>query len=243
MISGGFSSFHTVGDIKNHNRGSKYIVTGEQTCGENDQKNPEEQEYLENVEEWDELRNLQDLESLLGDFNVGSMPSHLSSHESNQVSTFGFIPLSANHAVQGPVSNAAPSSLWGKRVPMESEKYFNFDTCRVPVKSGFKVEKFRAMAGDYWDKQLFDLITFGFPLDVGTQFHPSNHNINHASAINYPDEVNKYVSKEIGAGALHSINYDKFHFYHTSRLCRVLRRVIPGESYLTCHCPKRMGLP
>jgi hypothetical protein len=88
----------------------------------------------------------------------------------------------------------------------------------VPVKSGFKVEKFRAMAGDYWDKQLFDLITFGFPLDVGTQFQPSNHNINHASAVNYPDEVNKYVRKEIGAGALHAINYEKFNFYHTSPL-------------------------
>jgi hypothetical protein len=101
---------------------------------------------------------------------------------------------------------------------MESEKYFNFDTYGVWVKSGFKVEKFRAMAGDYWDKQLFDLITFGFPLDVGTQFQPSNRNINHASAINYPYEVNKYVSKEIGAGALHPIDYEKFKFYHTSPL-------------------------
>jgi hypothetical protein len=121
LISGGLSSFHTVGEIKNHNSGSKHMIIGEHTCTVNDNDNPEEQEYLGNLSKWDKLKDSQDLESLLGVFNVVSMPSHLSSHESNLVSTFGFIPLSANHAVQGPVSNAAPSSLWGKRAPMESE--------------------------------------------------------------------------------------------------------------------------
>jgi hypothetical protein len=96
--------------------------------------------------------------------------------------------------------------------------------------------KFRAMAGDYWDQQLFDLIAFGFPLDVGTQFQPSNHNINHASAINYPDEVNKYVNKEVGAGALHSLDYKEFNFYHTSPLMPrpkegSSRRIIPDLSW------------
>jgi hypothetical protein len=95
-----------------------------------DKFNPEEQEGPGNLSKWDELKDSQDLESLWG-----------ISHTRYPVSTFGFIPLSGNHAVQGPVSNAAPSSLWGKRVPKESEKYTNF-----------RVDKFRAMAGDYWDQ-------------------------------------------------------------------------------------------
>jgi hypothetical protein len=67
--------------------------------------------------------------------------------------------------------DAFPAALWGKRAKNEAEKY-NFTTYRVPVNSGIKVDRFKQMAGDYWDNELFDLIRFGFPLDVGTEFHP-----------------------------------------------------------------------
>jgi hypothetical protein len=95
------------------------------------------------------------------------MPSHEYAQLSSILSKFGFIPLSANHAVQGPVSGAAPEALWGKRDCAATEKYHNFNTYRIPVKSGFHVDKFRDMAGEYWDNQLFDLLIFGFPLDMG----------------------------------------------------------------------------
>jgi hypothetical protein len=146
------------------------------------------------------------------------MPSHENAQASSITSKFGFIPLSANHAVQGPISDAAPEALWGKRNRAATEKYYNFNTYRIPVKSGFNVNKFRDMAGEYWDKKLFDLLTFGFPLDVGVDFHPSNQKINHASANNYADQVNKYIEKETAAGALHPVDYTKFSFYHTSPL-------------------------
>jgi hypothetical protein len=45
---------------------------------------------------------------------------------------------------------------------------------QVPVTSDFKTNKFKEMAGDYWDQQLFDLIKFGFSLDVGDGFQSSN---------------------------------------------------------------------
>jgi hypothetical protein len=64
------------------------------------------------------------------------------------------------------------------------------------VQLGIKVEKFKQMAGDYWDKQLFDLLNFGFPLDVGMELSPSSQKINHTSATNYRNDIEKYIDKK-----------------------------------------------
>jgi hypothetical protein len=63
------------------------------------------------------------------------------------------------------------------------------------VKSGFNIEKFAKFASGYWDKQLFQLLQFGFPLDIGGGFIPSNKGYNHSSAEKYPGEVDKYIKK------------------------------------------------
>jgi hypothetical protein len=218
QFSGGMIFSRCVDEIKSDTGGSRQLVVGEHTCISDEKVYPEDQEKLGLFNKDIELINSYGLDSLLGEKHVGSMPSHEIAQVSSITSKFGFIPLSANHTVHGPVSDASPDILWGKRDCAATEKYYNFNTYRIPVKSGFNVNKFRDMAGEYWDNQLFDLITFGFPLDVGVDFQPSNHKINHASANNYPNQVNKYIEKEIAAGALHPVDHTKFTFYHTSPL-------------------------
>jgi hypothetical protein len=89
------------------------------------------------------------------------------------------------------------------------------------VSSGFKIDKFKEMAGNYLDKQHFDLLKFSFPLDVGQGFQASGERRNHASANRYPSEVNKYKLKEKAAGALHVV--DQTTLKHS---CRILKRAL-----------------
>jgi hypothetical protein len=170
-----------VDEIKSDTGGSKQLVVGEHTRLCNEKVYPEDQDELDILNKDIELINSYGLDSLSGETHVGSMPSHGNAQVGSTTSRFGFIPLSENHAVQGPVSDTAPEELWGKRSYVATEKYYNFNTYRIPVKSGFNVDKFRDMAGEYWDKKLFDLLTFGFPLDVDTNFYPSKQKLNHAS--------------------------------------------------------------
>jgi hypothetical protein len=74
------------------------------------------------------------------------------------------------------------------------------------------------MAEGYWDEQLFELFKYGFPLDVGSSFIPSNNKYNHSSAVKYPDHVGNYINKEMAAGALKRLNGNSFKFQHTSPL-------------------------
>ena len=41
----------------------------------------------------------------------------------------------------------------------------NFLGSRTPVSSQLNVEEWAKVLGDYWDKQLIELIRYGFPLD------------------------------------------------------------------------------
>jgi hypothetical protein len=149
------------GGNKNLDNESQLMVIGEKNCNYQGINYHGDQQLLEFNENTSDIQEMIDLESQRGDNNIlGSMPSHLYAQSSSNVSIFGFIPDNAIHAVQGPVSNASPAALWGKRVKNEMEKYHNFMSYRIPVHSGIRVEKFKQMAGDYWDQELFDLVRF-----------------------------------------------------------------------------------
>jgi hypothetical protein len=53
---------------------------------------------------------------------------------------------------------------------------------------------------------------------VGQGFQVSSEKINHASANKYPAEVDKYITKEREAGALHIIDRTKLNQFHVSPL-------------------------
>jgi hypothetical protein len=78
------------------------------------------------------------------------------------------------------------------------------------------VSRFKELATNYFDKQIFDLIEYGFPLDINTKdFIPSKEAKNHPSALNYIEHVKNYIIEEMNEGAIlgpyESLPYDNVH--------------------------------
>ena len=73
----------------------------------------------------------------------------------------------------------------------------NFLGLRIPVKTNLKISSWRAHLCDYFDKQLCDLIEFGFPLDFDRSRHLASTLVNHASAKNFSEHIDKYVQEEL----------------------------------------------
>ena len=56
--------------------------------------------------------------------------------------------------------------------------------------------------GNYWDRQLLQLIEFGFPLDFNRQCPFKFEGDNHASAIQYPADIEAYLQEECQFNAI-----------------------------------------
>jgi hypothetical protein len=132
----------------------------------------------------------------------GEMPQRLDTKQCTNVPKFGFIPLQQNVVTQGPVNQQfTAQQLWGKKRVSEIGIY-NYNSYRVPVQSGFNVDRFQELAEGYEDKQLFELLRFGFPLDITKHFNPFNDTVNHTSSVKFPEQVKQFINTELQNGAL-----------------------------------------
>ena len=79
----------------------------------------------------------------------------------------------------------------------------NYQAARIPIVSDLNLAKWRDILTDFPYPKLLDYLTFGFPLSLR---HPDSlvnkHVKNHFSAIQYPDQVKKYIDKELSHGAI-----------------------------------------
>lgn len=74
---------------------------------------------------------------------------------------------------------------------------------KVPLFSSIKPDNWRYLAHDQQiDEWLFEMLRYGFPLQYTGKSPTDNHVDNHSSAIKYPDQVRKYIAKELAEGAL-----------------------------------------
>ena len=78
----------------------------------------------------------------------------------------------------------------------------NFLGARSPVLSQLNVEAWQSMLGDYWDTQLLDLLRFGFPLDFNRSCNLECEKKNHASANQFPQDVDAYLTEERSFNAI-----------------------------------------
>ena len=117
---------------------------------------------------------------------------------------FGFVPLNDLLVYMG------PEVIWG-RVPDVVEAHAkiknsalpNFMALRIPVTSQLKVPVWKKYLDQYWDKQLVDLLEFSFPLDFDRNITLNSTEVNHNSALQYPDHVQVYLEEEIKYGAIY----------------------------------------
>jgi hypothetical protein len=103
-------------------------------------------------ENWDLENPIMDLE----DPNIGSLygelPQRVNSERCTNVPKFGFIPLQCNTVTQGPENQQLTAQqLWGKKSVNDIGMH-NYNSFRVPVQSGFNIDRFQELAEGYDDK-------------------------------------------------------------------------------------------
>jgi hypothetical protein len=81
----------------------------------------------------------------------------------------------------------------------------NFISKIAPIASHINVDLFRELVQGFHDQQIFDLIKYGFPLDLDKSSFIQNLALtNHGSALQFPAAVDNYFSTEINLGSIFS---------------------------------------
>ena len=107
---------------------------------------------------------------------------------------FGFIPLSDLHESDSRVINHLQ-----KYCPIETHKIVagygkpNYLGARIKVDTQLNLQMWYQELRDYWDQQLLDFLTFGFPLDFNRNAPLHWEGENHKSALEYPNYIEAYL--------------------------------------------------
>ena len=141
--------------------------------------------------------------------NELGVPSHIScNHSSNgwfnclclNKFQFGFVPMGNINAF--PRDNAlAQTNIHSYLELYQLIKDSKLPNCmgyRVPVPGSMNISAWEGHLRNYYDKQLIDFLKYGFPLDmIQNATIDSKFVHNHPSASQYPQDVGKYIDKEI----------------------------------------------
>ena len=74
--------------------------------------------------------------------------------------------------------------------------------CRIPVASGWDLEKFDELLQYYHDRDLLEWLRYGFPVSWDdAREDPTPANINHMGATMFPQCIDEYFEKEVRLGA------------------------------------------
>ena len=140
--------------------------------------------------------------------NINSDSSHLRNFscdtvDTERVQTFGFIPKGPLKLYDGDpgFSNNIPDIITAHLLIRNSCRP-NYLGCRIPVVSNLKYHIWSQYLEHYWDKQLPDLLKFGFPLDFDRTSLLHSTEENHKSALVNASHVDKYISEELQHGAI-----------------------------------------
>ena len=116
---------------------------------------------------------------------------------------FGVIPLSPLLVYTGPSTTGTRVSnpLIAHKLVRQSGRP-NFLGNRIPVDSKLNIKNWRFHLQDYWDKQIVDLLEYGFPLDFDRDAPLLSTEENHASATKFNKDVSTYINEELKHGAM-----------------------------------------
>ena len=116
---------------------------------------------------------------------------------------FGVIPLSPLILYQGPkTNNTAVSDILALHKAVKNSNCPNYMGIRIPVSSKLNIKNWKYYLADYWDKQLVDLLEFGFPLDFDRNCKLHSTEENHASGRDYAYDIECYIQEELKHGAM-----------------------------------------
>ena len=132
---------------------------------------------------------------------------------------FGFIPLTALKTYNGnPVHyDQIPDIITAHNIVTKTGLP-NFLGARIPIASQLHPQRWRSYLANFWDKQLPDLIEFGFPLDFCRGGTLQSTEKNHLSALQNTTHVEQYIMEELSYGAIHGPYQEKPFPMHVSPL-------------------------
>ena len=89
-----------------------------------------------------------------------------------------------------------PTTLQAHRL-VQSSGTHNYLSCRIPVNSHLKIDKWAYYLRDYWDQQIVDLLHYGFPLEFTRNSPLTPTYDNHTSALADIEHGKQYVEEEL----------------------------------------------
>ena len=122
--------------------------------------------------------------------------------DSQTVGKFGYIPLAPQVTSIDDKCNKVQSDLLQIHDKVKRMGTYNFLEAKIQIKSQLNVEALKAYLVGYWDKQLIQLIQYGFPLSFDKNTELISSNINHSSATNCPEDIAVYLKEERTFGAI-----------------------------------------
>ena len=141
---------------------------------------------------------------------------------------FGFIPLSDVKESECKDINVLQNYCPIKAHKLvASHKKPNYLGARIKVDSQLNLQEWYDQLYDYWDQQLLEFLTFGFPLDFHRNSPLSWEGDNHKSALEYPQDIDAYLKEEIHFNAIVG-PFDK-HPCHNGHISPFMTRDKPGS--------------
>ena len=149
--------------------------------------------YSESLE-WDGYGSLVDSPVSGGEgsceFDIDSLAGH-----SPNVSAGIPSPISKNVLVDKTNVVALHEAVLASKVP-------NFQGLRIPLETKLNIPFFRKELVEYHDKEVVELMEFGFPLGMVGDIPSNPPGVNHGGAIRFPRSVGKYLKTELQEGAV-----------------------------------------
>ena len=170
--------------------------------------------------------------------------SHYSECMAQMTVPFGFIPITSLQEYHGPPIHwqTIPDMLKAYKIITESGLP-NFMKCRIPVQTHLKPQAWEKYLTKYWDRQIVDLITFGFPLDFDRSCPLIATCENHSSAIQHLDEIDKYIQEELCHQAILG-PFDKlpFHLHFSPLMTRTKQNSSKRRTIMDLSWPKEASV-
>ena len=116
--------------------------------------------------------------------------------DNQTVGKFGYIPLTKQAVAQNQQKSQVNSNLLQVHEIVKQTGTYNFLDAQIPIPSQLKVAAWETNLKHYWDKQLLNLIQYGFPLSFDDSVKLVSTETNHSSARQYPNDIKVYLQEK-----------------------------------------------
>ena len=116
--------------------------------------------------------------------------------DNQTVGKFGYIPISDQITAAYDKPKYSQDDLLRIHEKVKTTGKSNFLDAQIRIPSQLNVTNWEKNLKNYWDKQLLQLICYGFPLSFDSSTYLLASEVNHSSAREFPEDIKKYLQEE-----------------------------------------------